>query len=369
MRILLISGIVFVHVPFDPATSAYTGANGLFDWFRVFLGDSLFRIGVPCLSAISGYLLFRRGTEGFDYRQVLRSKARTVLLPFLLWNLGTLAVVLVVQRAGMGIGYFPDLWSASARDLLDYAFATETFPVDIPLYFLRDLVVCIMLSPVLAFLVKRFPAPTLVVLFVAAVLPDIVLYVVLKKSILFSFTFGIFLALNKVDLKIVDHFALAGTMVMLAAAVLLSFGLYKTGPDYPWGLDLARNVLSIAGAGGFWMLSALAIRSRLGQRLAATGSLSFWVFCGHYPLLVVMWMVWKKVAGDELYPAFYLASVVIAISLLVATNALFSRRLPAFYEVMTGSRGRKARIAQSYQPSHAGALNPASRSVLTQQKR
>ena len=86
MRILLISGIVFVHVPSDPQTSPFLGTFGILDWLRVFLGDSLFRVGVPCLSAISGYLLFRRGLDDFDYGRRSRSKARTVLAPFLIWN-------------------------------------------------------------------------------------------------------------------------------------------------------------------------------------------------------------------------------------------------------------------------------------------
>jgi succinoglycan biosynthesis protein ExoH len=369
MRILLIAGIVFVHVPSDPATSPFLGLNGLFDWLRVFLGDSLFRIGVPCLSAISGYLLFQRGWDKFDYVKTLRSKARTVLLPFLLWNCGLLAFVLLIQKMEFGIGYFPDLWHASAREFLTYAFAAEGLPVNIPLYFLRDLIACIILSPLLALLVRRLPALTLILLFVIAVLPDLTLGIVLKKSILFSFTFGIFIALNQVDLKSFDRFAVAGTLAMLAAALLLSFGLYASGPNFPWAVDLARNALSILGAGGFWLMSALVIRSRLGQRLAATGSLSFWVFCAHYPLLVMMWMIWNRIAGDALYPLFYVVAIVISFIVLVATNALVSTRISGLYEVLTGSRGRKAKSilgGKSYPPP--GSVQP-SKPVLTQQQR
>ncbi|MDE1157511.1 MAG: acyltransferase [Neorhizobium sp.] len=370
MRILLISGIVFVHVPIDPSTSPFLGTNGFFDWLRVFFGDSLFRIGVPCLSAISGYLLFRKGAGAFSYGATLWSKTKTVLVPFLIWNLSLFVGVLALQRAGMGVGYFPDLWNGSWRETLDYAFATEALPIDIPLYFLRDLFVCIVLSPVLAFLVKRFAVPTLAILFIVAILPDLVIYVVLKKSILFSFSFGIFLALNKVDVKRLDRFALSGTLAMLALAALLATALYATGPDFPWGLDLARNTLSIVGAGGFWLASAMLIKSRAGQRLAATGSLSFWMFCAHYPLLVLMWMVWKRVAGDGLYPVFYVSAIAIAFVLLALTNALCARYLPPVYAVLTGSRGRKAKIAAAMNASYpsAGLARPGE-AALSQQRR
>ncbi|WP_293405482.1 MULTISPECIES: acyltransferase [unclassified Neorhizobium] len=369
MRILLISGILFVHVPHDPDTSPFLGLNGLFDWLRVFLGDSLFRIGVPCLSAISGYLLFQRGWETFNYSKTLRSKAKTVLLPFLLWNLGLLGAMFVIQRVDMGVGYFPDLWNISTRELLSNAFATEGLPINIPLYFLRDLIVCILLSPILAVLVRRFPAATLGVLFLLAITPMLTVGIVLKKSILFSFTLGIFLALYQVDLKSADRFAGPGTAVMLAAAVLLSIGLYWTGPDFPWPLDMARNALSILGAGGFWLMSAIVIRSWIGQRLAATGSLSFWMFCAHYPLLVLMWMVWNRVAGDDLYPLFYGVAAVASFVILVVSNRLVSHRMRGLYEVLTGSRGRKAKLLAATKSHPLAEASGPGEPAITQQHR
>lgn len=341
MRIVLISGIVFVHVPHNPATSPFLGANGLFDWLRVFIGDSLFRIGVPCLSVISGYLLFQRGRQAFDYGKVLRSKAKTVLLPFLLWNGVLLAAVLAMQHVGIGDGYFPDLWSASPREFASHAVAAEGFPINLPLYFLRDLVVCILLSPILAFLVRRYAAITLSVLFLLAILPDVTMGIVLKKSILFSFTFGIFLALRQFDPKALDGYALVGSIAVLAAAMLLAIGQYHTGPDFPFWLELGRNTLAIVGAIGFWLMSSFLIRSSVGKKLAGTGSLSFWMFCGHYPLLVLLWMVWNRVGSEDAYPYFYVGAISVVFLVLIVSNRLVLRMAPSLYQVLTGSRGRK----------------------------
>lgn len=347
MRILLISGIVFVHVPYGASTSPFAGEADVFNWLRVFLGDSFFRIGVPCLSAISGYLLFRRGRESFVFAKTLRSKAETVLAPFLIWNLGLLVVVLLVQSRNIGIGYFPDLWHSSPRELLSLAFAAETFPINLPLYFLRDLFVCVLLSPILAYLVQRAPVVTCGLLFGLAILPDVSIGLVLKKSILFSFTFGIFLALHRIDLKVLDRHASLGFVLTVGAAALLAFGLYQTGPNFPFWLDLARNTLSIVGAIGFWLLSALLIRTPLGQRLANTGSLSFWIFCGHFPVLILLWMVWNRIAGDAVYPLFYLGAVIQTFAVLIISNALISRYLQRLYKVLTGSRSRKTASQQT----------------------
>ncbi|WP_284778391.1 acyltransferase [Agrobacterium sp. lyk4-40-TYG-31] len=340
MRIILISGIVFVHVPHNPETSPFLGVYGFFDWIRVFLGDALFRIGVPCLSAISGYLLFRRGMQAFDYLATVKSKAKTVLLPFILWNGALFLAVLLLQRFEVGLGYFPDLWNATTREIISHGAALEELPVNVPLYFLRDLFVCILLSPILAFFVKRFALVTLAVLLIITAWPDLTLFIVQKKSILFSFALGIALALHKVDLKTLDPYAGRITLAVLVAAASLATGLYFTGPEFTFELNLLRNLLAVFGAMGLWASSSLLIQSRTGRRLSETGSLSFWIFCAHYPLLVIMWMVWNR-GGPDFYPAFYIGAVLLSFAILIVSNAQVRARLPTLYGVLTGSRSKK----------------------------
>src|SRR5690606_14713926 len=268
--------------------------------------------------------------------------------------------VLLIQRYGIGIGYFPDLWNASFRDLLSHGLALEAFPVNLPLYFLRDLIVCILLSPLLAFLVGRAPLATCGLLFVLAVLPEVTIGLVLKKSILFSFTFGIFLALHKVDAKALDRHAVVGIAVTLAAAVVLAIGLYWSGPDFPFLLELVRNCLAIMGAVGFWLLSAILIDTRAGRAMAGTGSLSFWIFCAHYPLLVAMWMVWNRISDGGGYLYFYLGALMSVFAILIVSNGLVSRYAPALYRVLTGSRGRT--LPEPPHGAAAPARSPASQS-------
>ncbi|MBP1875840.1 succinoglycan biosynthesis protein ExoH [Ensifer adhaerens] len=336
MRIVLISGIVFVHVPHDPQTSPFLGTYGFWDWLRVFLGDSLFRVGVPCLSAISGYLLFRRGLETFDYGKTLRTKSRTVLLPFLLWNLAFLALVYTAQLTNIGFGYLPDVVNAGPREWLSLAFALEGLPINVPLYFLRDLLLCILLSPVLAWLIKRYPLQALGLLLAYAVLP-LPNGIFLKKSILFGFSTGIYLSLHRIDVKRLDPYARSITALFLAAAVALSIVLYQTGPEFPAWVDMLRSLTALSGIVGSWAVSALLMRTRLGERLARSGGLSFWIFCAHYPLLILFWMVWNRTGFTD-YRLFYFVIPFITIALLVAAHAYAKRLAPGFTAVLTGSR-------------------------------
>ena len=240
----------------------------------------------------------------------MRTKAQTVFLPFLIWNTAFFIAVLAMLGVGIGDGYVISPWTASVRELLSQLFAVEDFPANVPLYFLRDLFVCILLSPLLAWLVRRVPLLTLSALLILALIPELSLYVVIKRSILFSFTFGIYASLYKIDIRALDRFAPLGVAALCIASALLATAIYTTGPSMPSWVELFRNALAIGGAAGFWMLSALLIKTALGQRLSKTGSLSFWIFCAHYPLLVLLWMVWGKM-GINFYPLFFCGSLLV----------------------------------------------------------
>lgn len=340
LRILLISGIVFVHIPYNGKSSAFPDTFFL-DWVRVFLGESLFRVGVPCLSAISGYLLFRRGLAGFGYWNTLRTKAKTVVLPFLLWSSSFSLLVYTAQQYGFGFGYLPDTIHASPREWLSMIFAAEAMPVNIPLYFLRDLMLCILLSPLLAFLVRRYPRATLLTLLAYAVLP-LPGGIFLKKSIVFGFSAGACLGLHRIDIKILDPYARPIAITFLLVSLLLSVGLYYTGPEIPRWLYIARSLLAISGILGSWAISQLLVHTSLGQRLERASGLSFWIFCGHYPLLMLLWMMWNR-TGLIYYPLFYFTAPFIAIAALVTSYNLMHRVAPDLLAVLTGNRaGQKS---------------------------
>ncbi|KXF77055.1 succinoglycan biosynthesis protein exoh [Paramesorhizobium deserti] len=337
LRILLICGIVLVHVPYGPETAPFNGDNGVVDWLRVFLAEVVFRVGVPCLSAISGYLLLRNGLESFNYAKVLGRKAQSILLPLLIWNGAFFLFVLVVQSRGISEGYLPDMTDQPFSEMLNLIFALNGEPINLPLYFLRDLFACILLSPLLALLVKRYPLTTLAFLLMLIVVP-VPVHLVLRKSILLSFTLGMSFAIHRVDVKKMDPYAVPVAAAFLAASAGLTVALFQYGPEYPDWLNFIRSLFILAGIPGFWALSALLIWSEPGRRLSRTKGLSFWIFCAHYPVLLLLWMIWNRVNIDE-YVVFYAGALAIAGLLLLLSNEIARRSFPGTYAWLVGSRG------------------------------
>jgi succinoglycan biosynthesis protein ExoH len=100
---------------------------------------------------------------------------------------------------------------------------------------------------------------------------------------------------------------------------------------------MLRSLTAIGGIFGAWALSALLIRTAPGQALSRLGGLSFWIFCAHYPLLILFWMVWNRLDSPD-YPLFYAASPFLALAILVASDAAARRWLPGLQAILTGRR-------------------------------
>lgn len=353
LRIFLILGIVAVHIPHDDATSPYGEYPGLFDWFMVFLQDGAFRAGVPCLSVISGYLLFRSGTD-FNYLTLLKSKFRTVVIPFLIFNIILLPVVFIAQELGFAKLAFPAIADASLRTMLNLLFAFSDKPLNFSLYFLRDLIVCFIMAPIIGLFVKRAPIPTLIVLACVAAL-SINLRIFLRADILFSFSLGAAIAIHHLNPKCLDRYApLLMVSFLVLMALLTTSGLVPYLPEHrPMSVVIAGKLLNFVGIAAFWSMSSLILRSPLGNQIAQAGRYSFWIFCCHAPVLLACFMIWLRIGlPADAYPIFFVLAFCVAVSILVVAYQILDMTCPALLQLLTGKRAKNWRSA----PIFGGAM-------------
>jgi len=148
---------------FDP--SDYMGFN-----IPVLLGDGfmLEPLAVPIFLFISGYLFFRSGTlTKQEYYRKISSRTKTLLLPYIVWN--AIAILLIVAKSNIHGRYTLNLditnilsafWiykgglvnDPMAPDIPDY----EWFgPVLGPLWYLRNLFILCLISPLLIYCFRK----------------------------------------------------------------------------------------------------------------------------------------------------------------------------------------------------------------------
>jgi peptidoglycan/LPS O-acetylase OafA/YrhL len=345
LRLPLVVGVVFIHA-YETEVGLASGAVGIQDpgafsvMFRDLLSEGIARVAVPLFYLMSGYLLFL-GCQGTwtEYGKRLRSRARTLLVPYLFWNLSTLVLLALAQSSPIFQPYFSGrnapVGAGGLYDHLDLVLGFDRRPISYQFWFIRDLMVLVLLAPVVHGILKTAPR-----LFLAAVLLlwFLGLWPVYIPSIaaLCFFYAGAFLARFGFSLFGLDRFMVP--MCLAFAGVLIADVLTKARP---WNGFLHNAGILLGMACALGATRGLMRRDRVRRFLLWSAGSSFFVFAVHEPLLTIV----RKISfgllspGSDFLVLFLYVSipaVVIAISmgLYLALKAL----APRFLATISGGR-------------------------------
>lgn len=341
LRFALIVMIVFVHIPYDDATSPYRDGAGPAGWAVLWIRDGLGRLGVPILSVISGYLA-ARSTKMIP--AMLTEKVRTLLVPFLVFGVPVAALVAILQLNGSG-SYWPRFVDGGLLAWADAFFALTERPVNQPLYFLRDLMLCFLLLPALRIATAQHPKLIIVVLAVLVV-SGLLSPLFLAPQIILSFALG--LALGQHGFATEGRFAMgwwAMPVLLVLAVVQAALRSFDPGPTAEMAIDAAMLAVTLIAAMACWSLSGSMYGSRTGAWLAKMGGYSFLLFLTHQPISVVAFAAWQKTGLP--YLAFYLAIPVLCTALAYWGQKYAVKIAPGLFGWMTGKRAKTIRPAGS----------------------
>jgi len=151
LRLPLMVLVVLIHAQLGDAVDGGIAFQGT----QFLLSNVIARTSVPLFFIISGYLFFfGKDFTVSIYLEKLKRRIRTLLIPYLLWNLLILLILLTVQT------FIPSLQGESkpinSYNLTDWAntFGIGTHPIDAPLWFLRDLIVMVLISPIIYWAIR-----------------------------------------------------------------------------------------------------------------------------------------------------------------------------------------------------------------------
>lgn len=207
VRLPLIILVTYAH-SYGAIRGGYTLLGSGWDAYEVLklmISQTLVKVAVPAFFVMSGYLFFAN-VEKFTeevYWHKLRRRVKTLLIPYIVWNL------------------------LMALKLQEISLATFIAPANMPLWFLRDLIMVSMVTPILYIGVKRLGwwlALILVPIYLTgvwAVQPDVNPYAIC------FFTFGAMLSIRKMDLvETCGRYAwqACAFSMILGIAMMLTYG-------------------------------------------------------------------------------------------------------------------------------------------------
>ena len=345
LRFLPIIGILYIHayettITFDGAILGQADTNVLTDFVRVLISQCLARIAVPLFFLLAGYLFCANFTWSLPtYARKLRSRFRSLLIPFLFWNLLVLAIVVATQAIPATRPFFPEGASlATTHNIPTYVNAIlgiHRYPIAYHMWFIRDLMLLVLLVPLL-FVVLRFAAlPFFLAVYLYWISGSWPISAPDAVGVLF-FSCGAYCSIKGKSLFALDRFGpaalLASLPIMLADTITYS-QWYNT--------YLHRTGLIIEVIATLYATRIVARHEGLSNFLITLGNAGFFVYAAHEPLLgVVRTLAYKYVPLDAPYTMLllYLSIPAVVLIMLVWLHRLLVQCCPRPISIVTGGR-------------------------------
>lgn len=322
--------VVCIHAPAIDSCPTW----GLSWWFVTFFQNGLCRVAVPLFFMISGYLIFGRYGGRVEYWRLLTKRWRSIVVPFLIWS--TLWFVLgrllnVVANAQHHRSLWPICLSFHGCCV---AFGLDPFnkPLYYPFWYLRTLILFVLLSPIIERIVSKCGLLTIGVCVLVDVLAlpqlpvqwESVFDSFMSIRGLAFFVLGMLLRMRECELarfekKGVFCFCLRGGL-LVARCIFAGLGYGNLG-----------NAIQIV----LTPIIAVALWCCLSGKAWGISRLSFPIFCIHlYIYLALTFILGKSVSGC----AEQILRMVLAI--VIATGVAYGlvKKFPQFSSVAFGGR-------------------------------
>ncbi|MFD9898961.1 acyltransferase [Mesorhizobium sp. NPDC059025] len=328
-RVLCIFFMMFVHVQPGIMQNIQDRDTAVFDFVYFIFTRILGLSSVSLLSVVSGYFIVASLLKT-DLLALARSKFRTLIVPMVAWNLVMLALL-------AAYGFMTDKWQDMPDlTILGWAnalFAVTEWPLDVPLWFLRDLFVCCLLSPLVYQGLKRFALPTMTLLAVYTLFGEN-LYLLQRPQLLLFFSLGMWLRIAGTDTTTIDRlsaYLAIGLTVMIGIFIFIRLENILIGEMNDQLRITLDTLLRITMAGGFWMLTALIRHSGFAATFIRLEPYSFVLFCSHAILFNFAGIVFRRFFGDygsPLFPITFFTLPLLAVLCAVVGLQMISRSPP-----------------------------------------
>lgn len=226
LRFPMIVLVTFAHSygGVEKGFSLLTSEWNTYEFLRLLISQTLVKVAMPTFFIMSGYLFFAN-VDVWNFKVYMTKicrRIKTLLFPYLIWNL-LMAIKLKIFSWSMFWVY----WEPAGSQV-DW-FGQEqmmTAPANMPLWFLRDLMVVSLLTPIIYILIRKlgYWLMGLLTIFylsgVYAFIPGVSLYAI------YFFTFGAFLSIRKMDLiASLKHVEISAFVlsVLFAISMLLTY--------------------------------------------------------------------------------------------------------------------------------------------------
>lgn len=373
-RIALIVGLVFLHYGMYPnlQESPFGGMSVSEYEVATFINSFLlffFFSVVPLLSMVSGWLFFSflndpETDAAASLSKRIRRRCSSLYLPLIVWNSLYVSILIVlfvmVPEHPLFRSLNVDFRTAGALEFFNAIFAFNRHPLAFQFWFVRDLFLTVLLSPVLWLILRRAPYAGALALF-AVWISNYNLEIFFRPDVPFFFFMGGLIRGKRFNLGISGRATLVLTAIYVAVVAARTMAPYFLDESTP-GLGALTRLMRLIGVLACWGVFLHVARISMGASLAKWGSLAFFLHAAHFPLMaevkLLFWNLLPQV-NDFWMVAHYLVSVFVTIALALGVGVLLSQYQRRLFAVLNGGRqigsGRGVAKPPGVSPERPGA--------------
>lgn len=316
--------------------------NSLFSRFVIglewLISKNIASFAVPSFFMISGILFYRDFTID-KYPKKLKSRAFSLIIPYLLWNLFRFMLLYALGKFGI-----IERYTGAPRVLFTIENLTEGlifYKYNLGFWFMYQLILFTLLAPVIRLLTKnKWVGACVILLLIALYSSDILgkfLIVTLNRRFilldcLVYYIIGAYVGTHFFDIvnkrsKNITFFSIAG--IILGQA--LNFAFMKTSYLVFYILSLIVSAFSL-----WYLYDSFKIKSFSTKITAIT----FFIYAGHGTILEFL-----QISGGHLFPdssitalLTYIAFPIITLGVLVGLSLIVKKISPKSWSIINGGR-------------------------------
>lgn len=250
LRFPLAMAVIFQHSfiyigeyirPIDTFNSAYSGVD-FYNLIGITISRVLVLVAVPCFFFISGYLFYNNqkhkrilyNKEFYQSKILKRFKILWNLIPLIYLIYKALKMILIEKTpidSAITVfeyfNYFHAFWDSRWIENIGYDWLgrplSMSYPANIPLWFVRDLIVAVIISPILGWLLQKMKLLIIVIFalfYTTEVWPQIP---GLSIRSIFFFSLGAYLAINQINIvDLVRKIKIPSLLIFIPTTFMLS---------------------------------------------------------------------------------------------------------------------------------------------------
>lgn len=330
LRFPLAIVIIAMHI-FADMPAGYTPEDfPIFSAVNTFSKAFLQSQSVPIYFFISGFVFFL-GLKTWDtnkWVKKIKNRKKTLLIPYLIWNSICFLLFILYHRD------FTNL------DIISFIKSITITPSNYPLWFLKDLMIVVLFTPLLWKLLKKSGKLVLFSFLILLLLKYFgVIKVYFPAQGLFFFSFGAYMSLNGKDM--IAEFGKVSKLSALGYLIIGMVAMYFYNTD-PQVFKILKFALILFGLFFAFNLSAWLLKKGYCKVNNFLSSASFFMYVSHALVISTIQKILEIIihpASDISWSIVYILNLVLTVALLLSAYYLMQKYLPKLLTLLTGKKG------------------------------